>query len=210
MSRSAFALRCVKRAARQTGWFSPFRDFLPALAVATATFFVTVRATPPGQGASPVLIGLPLAAGVVALVVSYVLINTAEFAAHLIDAPKQLRIADEAERQAAVDQLGEDQAMKQWLTLALGDPRLGVRFAAAFGAVVRADPTRDVDVLVQVAAPSNRELRRKAMQVKALARPFRDAYRKQLHVQLFSDRENASVRAFLARAGEFEVLVGYL
>jgi len=203
-----FTKRRLRRAASRTDWFSFTHDVLPALVVAIVTGVATWQLghKDPNFNAYEAL--PPIAAGFVALIGTYFVLNLAEFASRWGDAGAQLRSEDEAARQRESMQGGADQYMKNWLRAALADPQLGVAFAAAFGSVVRNDPTRDVDVIVQLAGAGRRDLRNRTIAIKRMAKPFMEIYGLPLHLQFFSVNEMRDMTDFVGRTGHVEVLFG--
>lgn len=195
--RLAYVWRCVVRARHETQWFSPARDIAPPVIAGLVTFIATYAVTG-GNAAVPTLYGLA------ALVATVLLVSAGAYARQLMKAPRVLRDEAEALRLTQLQQSSADDMIKQWLRWAMGDASLGVARAAAFGSIVQNRETRDVDVAILMTASSNRNLRKRILRLRALRKPFRDAFAKPLHVQFFASEEAQAFDGFLRDAGRYE------
>ena len=195
-------------AVQHTTWTSVPRDILPAVVVAIVTYVVTLMTAPKGTPVDRRAVGYPLAAGVIALIAVYVVMNLVEFAANIKRAGPRLRVAVEQRRQDALVEGSRDTIMKDWLRMHLAQPSFDLQFAAAFGSVTRTYATRDVDVVVQLKPASDREIRRVGLRVKEVSRAFEGEFGVPLHLQLFTSDETSALRGFATRAGSLDVLIG--
>jgi hypothetical protein len=192
----------------QTEWVNVTHDILPAVAVAAVTYLVTLATAPKGTPIDKWVVGAPLVAGVVALVVVYLVLNLIEVTVNYSKAGPQLRKEEEQRRQDSLIKGAEDSTMTAWLRQQLARPEFHIRFAAAFGSVTKTYPTRDVDVVVQLEPGSDDRDRTAGLRVKALARTFTAEFQLPLHLQLFSSTETDRLLKFALRAGSLDVLIG--
>jgi hypothetical protein len=195
-------------AVRHTTWTSIWRDILPSVAAAVATYVVTLLTAPKGTPVDRRAVGYPLAAGVIALIAVYVVVNLVEFAVNVKRAGPRLRVEAEQRRQDALVQGSRDTIIKDWLRQYLAQPSFHVQFAAAFGSVTRSYATRDVDAVVQLMPASDHEVRMVGLRVKQVSRTFRDEFGIPLHLQLFTSDETSALLGFATRAGSLDVLIG--
>ena len=191
-----------------TGWVSLTHDILPAVAVAVVTYFVTLATAPKGTPIDKWAVGAPLVAGVVALVVAYLVLNLVEVTVNYARAGPRLRIEEDQRHQDSLIAGAQDSTITAWLRQQLARPELHIRFAAAFGSVTQTYPTRDVDVVVQLEPGSDDRVRAAGLQVKALGRIFKAEFQLPLHLQLFSSTETDALLEFARRAGSLDVLIG--
>jgi hypothetical protein len=183
-------------------------DVLPAVAVAVVTYFVTLATAPKGTPIDTWAVGAPLVAGVVALVVTYVVLNLIEVTVNYTKAGSKLRIQQDQEGQASLIVGARDATMTAWLRQQLARRELDIRFAAAFGSVTQTYETRDVDVVVQLGSGSDDRIRAAGLRVKALGPTFKAAFRIPLHLQFFLTTETDRLLAFARTAGSLDVLIG--
>ncbi len=192
----------------QTEWVNVTHDILSAVAVAAVTYLVTLATAPKGTPIDKWAVGAPLVAGVVALVVVYLVLNLIKVTVNYAKAGPQLRIEQEQRRQDSLIEGAQDSTMTAWLRQQLARQEFHIRFAAAFGSVTKRYPTRDVDVVVQFEPGSDDRDRTAGLLVKALARTFTAEFQLPLHLQLFSSTETDRLLKFALRAGSLDVLIG--
>ena len=106
-----------------------------AVVVAIVTYVVTLMTAPKGTPVDRRAVGYPLAAGVIALIAVYVVVNLVEFAANTKRAGPRLRVEVEQRRQDALVEGSRDTIMKDWLRMHLAQLSFDLQFAAAFGSV---------------------------------------------------------------------------
>jgi predicted nucleotidyltransferase len=195
-------------ALRDTGWLSPTHDILPAVSAALATYVVTLITAPAGTPVDRRAVGFPLAAGVVALAVTFVVANLIEFTVKYVKVGPRLRIESDLQRQDSLVATAQDTTIKNWLAQQLSRAEFHVQLAAAFGSVTRAYPTRDVDVVVQLKPASDRRIRKLGLRLKELGSTFEAEFGLPMHLQLFADTETNEFRSFAVRAGSLDILIG--
>jgi hypothetical protein len=198
----------VRRATRATGWISPSHDVAPAVASAVATLIVSWAIAPAQPVFSWGAAGFPLLAGAVALIATYLAVNSVEFAINCYRTGVAGRIEHDQQRQDDLVASSKDKVIKEWVKAELGKPSFGVKFAAAFGSVTATYPTRDVDIVVQLKDVSDRTAAKRAIAIKELNAVFRAEFGLPLHFQLFLGSETDSLVDFANRAGSFEVMIG--
>lgn len=201
-------LQRARWALQHTGWLSPTRDVLPAVSTALATYVVTLVTAPKGTPVDHRAIGFPLAAGVVALVVTFVVINLIEFAVKYVKSGSRLRVEGNQLRQNSLIAAAQDATFKDWLTRQLARAEFHVRLAAVFGSVTRAYSTRDVDVVVQFKPASDRHIRERGLRLKELGRTFKAEFGLPMHLQMFASTETKELLDFAVRAESLDVLIG--
>ncbi len=143
-------------------------------------------------------------------VMGFVCLSIVVYAFHfLASAPRQLRLEDIATEESGM--LGQDQKtqIKNVLRRSLSDPRFGISAAFAFGSLVQDRPVRDIDIAIQFAECSGDEMRRRWNLLRQEIDPLiEDAYGRSVNWQRFTARERDRTHAFLAKAGDFYILVG--
>jgi hypothetical protein len=192
----------------QTEWVDVTHDIVPAVAVAIVTYLVTLATAPKGTPIDKWAVGAPLVAGVIVLVVVYLMLNLIEVTLNSAKAGPRLRIEEDKRGQESLIKGGEDATMTAWLRQQLARPELHVRFPAAFGSVTKTYRTRDVDVVVQLEPGSDDRDRTVGLRVKALASTFTAEFQLPLHLQLFSSTETARLVKFAQTAGSLDILIG--
>ncbi len=197
-----------RQALAHTGWLSPTHDVLPAAGAAVATYVVTLITAPTGTPVDKRAVGFPLAAGVIALVGVFLVVNLIEFTVNFVKAGPRLRIEADRRRQDSLIATAQDTTIMEWLRQQFGRQALHVCFAAAFGSVTQAYPTRDVDVVVQLDAVGEGRIRELGLRLKGLGRTFEAEFGLPLHLQLFANTETDNLLGFAIRAGSFVVLIG--
>ena len=100
-----------------------------------------------------------------------------------------------------------DDEMKSFLRNAFSDPRYGVAKCYAFGSVVGRHPTRDVDIVIQFDAKSQRLIRIYRDRVRAVESNFQEFHGLMLHLQTFLSDEDDAMHRFLADAGVHERII---
>ena len=100
-----------------------------------------------------------------------------------------------------------DDRMKSFLCNSLSNPSFGVAKCYAFGSVVRSDPTRDVDIVIQFNSSKRRHVRSYRERLRSVENRFREFHGLELHVQTFLFYENAALDEFLSIAGEHEQII---
>jgi len=153
-----------------TGWPSLTHDILPAVSAAVATYVVTLLTAPAGTPIDKRAVGFPLAAGVIALVATFLVVNLIKFSVKCVKAGPRLRIEADREGQDSVIATAQDTTIMDWLRQQLGRREFHVRLAAVFGSITQAYPTRDVDVVVQLQPASDRRIRTLGLRLKELGR----------------------------------------
>jgi predicted nucleotidyltransferase len=201
-------LQRARWALHQTGWLSPTHDILPAVSAALVTYVVTLITAPRGTPVDRRAVGFPLAAGVVALAVTFIVINLIELSVKCVKAGPRLRIEGDIQRQDSLIATAQDTTFKDWLTQQFGRTEFHVCLAAVFGSVTRAYPTRDVDVVVQIESTSDRHIRKLGLRLKELGRTFEAEFGLPLHLQLFASTETNELLDFAVRAGSLDILIG--
>lgn len=161
-----------RQALARTGWLSPTHDVLPAAGAAVATYVVTLVTAPTGTPVDKRAVGFPLAAGVIALVGVFLVVNLIEFTVNFAKAGPRLRIEADRRRQDSLIATAQDTTIMEWLRQQLGRQALHVCFAAVFGSVTQAYPTRDVDVVVQLDAVEEGRIRELGLRLKGLGHTF--------------------------------------
>jgi hypothetical protein len=208
-SRSRISLRQRARwALHHTGWVNPTHDILPAVGVAIVTYVVTLITAPAGTSVDRRAIGFPLGAGVIALAMTFVLVNLIEFIVKCVSAGPRLRTESERRRQDSLIATAQDTTSKAWLEQQLGRTEFHVRLAAVFGSITQAYPTRDVDVVVQLKPASDHSIRKHGLRLKQLGRTFQAEFSLPMHLQLFTNAETDKLLNFATRAGVFDILIG--
>ena len=101
----------------------------------------------------------------------------------------------------------EDDQIKSFFRNTLKDPCYGVGKCYVFGSVVRRDPTRDVDVLIQFDTSEQRQVRVYCERMRSIERLFQEHYDSKLHLQRFLSTENESLNSFLIKAGAHERII---
>ena len=94
--------------------------------------------------------------------------------------------------------------MKSFLRNTLRDKWYGVSKCYVFGSVVRQDPTRDVDIVVQFDSSNERRVRMSRDRIRKIERSFQEFYELKLHIQTFLCAEDQAVNDFLSVAGAHE------
>jgi hypothetical protein len=191
-----------------TGWVNLTHDIVPAVAVATVTYVVTLATAPKGTPIDKWAVGAPLVAGVVALAGAYLLVNLIEVTVNYVKAGPRLRIEEDQRRQGSLIAGAQDSTIIAWLRQQLVRPEFDIRFAAAFGSVTHTYETRDVDVVVQLEPGSDDHVRAAGLRLKKLGRTFMAEFQLPLHLQLFSSTEAGALLDFAIRAGSLDVLIG--
>jgi hypothetical protein len=107
-------------ALHHTGWLSPTHDILPAVSAAVATYVVTLVTAPAGTPVDQRAVGFPLAAGVVALAATFVVVNFIEFAVKYAKAGPSLRIEADRQGQDSLIASAQDTTIKDWLQQQFG------------------------------------------------------------------------------------------
>ena len=100
-----------------------------------------------------------------------------------------------------------DDRFKSFLRNSLSNSSYGVAKCFAFGSVVRSDPTRDVDIVIQFKSSKRRHVRSYRENLRSVEQKFREIYGRELHLQTFLSDENASLGEFLSVAGEHEQII---
>lgn len=198
----------VRRAVHATGWISLGHDIAPAVAAAVVTIIVTWAIAPARPAFSWDATSFPLLAGALALIATYLLVNCVEFGINCYRAGVEWRIEEDGRRQGTLVASSKDKVIKEWTRREMSRPKFGVKFAAAFGSVTAAYPTRDVDIVVQLEDVSDKNATKRAMALKGLNKVFREEFGLPLHLQLFLSDETSSLIKFAERAGSLEVLIG--
>ena len=93
-----------------------------------------------------------------------------------------------------------DEQMKSFLQNILSDQCYGVAKCYAFGSVVRRDPTRDVDVIIQFDSSKRRRVRIYRDRLRTVESRFQEFYGRKLHLQTFASVENDALEEFLSVA----------
>jgi len=131
---------------------------------------VTLLTAPAGTPIDKRAVGFPLAAGVIALVATFLVVNLIKFSVKCVKAGPRLRIEADREGQDSVIATAQDTTIMDWLRQQLGRREFHVRLAAVFGSITQAYPTRDVDVVVQLQPASDRRIRTLGLRLKELGR----------------------------------------
>jgi hypothetical protein len=195
-------------AIHHTSWLNPTHDILPAVSVAIVTYVVTLVTAPAGTPIDRRAVGVPLAAGVVALALTFLLVNLIEFTVRCAQAGPRLRIEADRRRQDSLIAAAQDTTITDWLRQQLGRPDLHVRLAAVFGSVTRAYPTRDVDAVVQLNHAPDHRIRKLGLRLRELGRTFEAEFGLPMHLQLFASTETGALLSFATRAGSLDVVIG--
>ena len=120
----------------------------------------------------------------------------------------QIERSRQAHRRMAADISDfKDERIKCFLRNALDIPSYGIEQCYAFGSVVRQDPTRDVDIIVQFGSSHQGTVRKCRERIIDVERTFHEFYDLKLHVQTFTSSERESLRSFLDKAGTHERLI---
>lgn len=191
-----------------TGWLSPTHDILPSVSAAAATYVVTLLIAPPGTPVYHRAVGFPLAAGAAGLTGTFIVINIIEFTVKCVRAGPRLRIEADRRAQDSLIASAQDTTIKDWLRQQLTRPGFHVRFAAVFGSVTRAYPTRDVDVVVQLELATDHRIRKLGLRLKELGHDFKTEFDLPMHLQLFASTETPDLIGFATRAESLHVLIG--
>lgn len=109
-----------RQALAHTGWLSPTHDVLPAAGAAVATYVVTLVTAPTGTPVDKRAVGFPLAAGVIALVGVFLVVNLIEFTVNFVKAGPRLRIEADRRRQDSLIATAQDTTIMEWLRQQLG------------------------------------------------------------------------------------------
>lgn len=99
-----------------------------------------------------------------------------------------------------------DSRMMSFLRNSLGDPRYGVAKCYAFGSVVRQDPTRDIDVVIQFTSSKQRRISIYRKRVRDIENSFQAHYNRKLHIQTFLSDEDEALQRFLIRTGTHKLI----
>ena len=97
-----------------------------------------------------------------------------------------------------------DDQMKSFLRNSLKNPSYGVAKCYAFGSVVRLDPTRDIDIIIQFDTSKPRQVRIYRDRLRKIETLFQEFHDRKLHVQTFLCTENEALHRFLNDAGAHE------
>ena len=100
-----------------------------------------------------------------------------------------------------------DDRMTSSLSHLLMDPSYGVIKCYAFGSVVRQDPTRDVDIVIQFASSKRGQVRTYRDRLRNIESSFQELYDRQLHIQTFLSSEDEPLQCFLNKTGAFELIM---
>lgn len=100
-----------------------------------------------------------------------------------------------------------DDRIRSFLRNSLSDPSYGVAKCYAFGSVVRSDPTRDVDIIIQFDYSERSRVRACRNRLRNIETSFEEFHGLKLHIQTFLSNENAALDEFLIVAGQHERLI---
>ena len=108
---------------------------------------------------------------------------------------------------AAESAITVDNQMKSFVRNTLINPSYGVIRCYAFGSIVRYDPTRDVDIIVQFDSANPKRARICRDRLRDVETSFFEFYNLKLHVQTFLSVENEALDRFLNTADSHERLI---
>lgn len=94
-----------------------------------------------------------------------------------------------------------DDRIKSFLKNNLADSHYGVAKCYLFGSVVRRDPTRDVDTVIQFDTSKPGQVRTYRDRLRSIEQLFQEHHGLMLHVQTFLSSENEALDRFLVKAG---------
>lgn len=100
-----------------------------------------------------------------------------------------------------------DNHIKLFLRNTLANPSYGVSRCYAFGSILRQDPTRDVDIIIQFDSEKPTRVRTCRSRLRDVEASFFEFYNLRLHVQTFLSIENEALDRFLDRSNFYERLI---